>query len=141
MRQNQDKPKLNNVLSMPGALEALAAVLQYGADKYTPVEERTWVTYDTNEVKDSLMRHLAAPGVFDEESGLPHIAHILFNAAVLCDHYLTFHGPGSFWHLLREDSDENSNPPLTEVSCDRRRGHPLSSPSLQPSSGDGPDSA
>jgi hypothetical protein len=49
MRQNQGKPKLSNVLHMPGALEALAAVLEHGAEKYGPVSDRDWMLDETRD--------------------------------------------------------------------------------------------
>jgi hypothetical protein len=131
MRQNQGKPKLSNVLHMPGALEALAAVLEHGAEKYGPVSDRDWMEYDPNEVRDSLMRHATADTQSElDESRLPHVAHMLFNCAVLCDHYLKAHGPGSFWRLLHEDSSVNLSPPGSAVFDDQRLSRPPSSPSL-----------
>ena len=87
---------------MPGALRALAAVLEYGARKYdSPPSERGWLKYDSEEVMGSLMHHaeaIANGEIIDsgkDGSGLPHVYHLHFNSAVLCDHYHSCHGPDS----------------------------------------------
>ena len=81
-RTNPDK--LRYELIPPEAEEALAAVLTYGAKKYSA---RNWEAgLPWSETVGSLRRHLAAfiRGEFnDPESGLPHTGHILANAAFL----------------------------------------------------------
>lgn len=66
------------------AIKAMAGVLQVGADKY---ELRNWERGAYYSVPyASLMRHLTAfweGEDIDPESGQPHIAHVLTNAAFL----------------------------------------------------------
>ena len=143
MRQNQGKPHVSLALQMPGAIEALSAVLAYGEIKYGPANERDWMGYDAEETMDSLMRHAmqVALGNQLDESGLPHIAHILFNAAVLCDHYQRDHGHGSFWDLLPEGSRANLTLRESVDVCDQHPSHHPSGPYLSSPSGDGQRSA
>jgi hypothetical protein len=79
-----NKGKLPMHLVPPSAIEALAAVLEYGANKY---EDRNWEKGAEYSVPyASLMRHLLAfwsGQDKDAESGLPHTYHILMNAAML----------------------------------------------------------
>lgn len=144
MRQNQGKPALAYALYMPGAIEALAAVLRYGQIKYSHPSQRDWLVYDDEETLESLSRHMQSfilGNDLDEESGLPEIAHMLFNCAVLCDRFLTNHGHGSFWRLIPEDSSSSSNRPLTVDACDQHPYRRPSGPSPQPSSDGGPGSS
>lgn len=66
------------------ALEDMSKVMTDGAKKYG---DNNWIKVDTERYKDALMRHLIAylkdPDGLDEESGHPHIAHLLTNAAIL----------------------------------------------------------
>jgi hypothetical protein len=86
MRFNDDKPQLNYVLTGKHALAGLAAVMQYGATKYSRNNWRKGLPH--TEIVDSMMRHLAAyvsGENNDPESGLPHIDHILCNAFFLAE--------------------------------------------------------
>ena len=70
---------LMNGLALP--LRSLAAVLSYGAQKY---KEDSWqaVPEGRKRYEDAFYRHRddrAAGQVYDEESGLPHIAHMIIN--------------------------------------------------------------
>ena len=110
LRYNDGKPKWSLVDFK--SLEALVKVLEYGAHKYsifynelgdefkgsevTPEQVKMWGLklkssgadnwkkgLDTNEVLDSLTRHLFAlisGEENDPESGLPHMGHLLCNA-------------------------------------------------------------
>lgn len=66
------------------ALEDMSKVMTDGAKKYG---DNNWMKVETERYKDALMRHLIAylkdPDGLDEESGHPHIAHLLTNAAIL----------------------------------------------------------
>lgn len=79
-----NKGKLPMHLVPPEAEEAMAAVLEYGANKYA---ERNWERGANYSVPySSLKRHLNAfwkGEDKDSESGLPHTYHILMNAAML----------------------------------------------------------
>lgn len=80
----ENKGKLPMHLVPPDAIEAMAAVLGKGAEKY---DERNWEKNNKLSVPyASLMRHLLKfweGEDLDPESGLPHTYHILMNAAML----------------------------------------------------------
>lgn len=80
-----DSGKLRYSLIPPEATKALATVLSFGANKYAP---NSWQTVPNARERylDALMRHLEAyrsGELTDNESGLPHIDHLLCNAAFL----------------------------------------------------------
>ena len=79
-----DVNKLRLALVPPELIEAVGAVLTYGAKKYS---ENSWQTVEPERYKDALMRHLMeylkAPHSIDDESGLPHLWHLTTNAAFL----------------------------------------------------------
>ena len=82
-RQNQGKPPLSNVMYMPDALAALSGVLEYGEKKYTPASDRGWLSYDKEEVLQSLFRHLQlhmSGEVVDPATMLTHMASVMANA-------------------------------------------------------------
>lgn len=88
-RDNEGKRRMD--LLCPLALEALADVLTYGAEKY---DSRNWEKGNNWGVPiGSLLRHLTAFMLGeddDPESGLPHTAHILFNAMQLHRNFKTY---------------------------------------------------
>lgn len=66
----------------PRAMEAVAAISQFGASKYAWNGWRG-VSDGFNRYSDAMVRHLAKEGkgeVLDPESGLPHAAHACWNA-------------------------------------------------------------
>ena len=84
-----DTGKLQYHLIPPETLKALAEVLTFGAQKYAP---NNWQLVENGETRylDALMRHLEAyrsGELIDNDSGCPHLSHVLTNAAFL--HYLT----------------------------------------------------
>ena len=69
----------------PEAIEAIGRVLTFGAEKYTPDGWKT-VPGASERYYAALLRHLLAykkGEVFDPESGLPHLHHVICNAAFL----------------------------------------------------------
>lgn len=88
-----DGEKIQLELCMPIAIAALGRVLTYGATKY---DAWNWAKgFRWMRVLGSLLRHLLlfwAGQDRDEESGLPHVDHIMFNASVLCHFYYTGDG-------------------------------------------------
>jgi hypothetical protein len=105
MRFNAGKPQFSMVLSAPEALNGLANVFAYGAQKYA---RDNWMKgFPYSQLVDSLMRHLLAyynGEDRDSESGLPHVDHILWNALILSQEFYT-----------RKDFDDR--PVVKEVTC------------------------
>lgn len=80
-----DAGKLRMDLIPPSALEALAEVLTYGAQKYAP---NSWQAVEPERYHAALLRHLCAwmrGEKVDVESGISHLRHVLCNAAFLVD--------------------------------------------------------
>ena len=80
-----DGGKMRYSLLPKGVVSAIVQVLEYGATKYAP---NNWQLLPDADARyyDALMRHLAAwrdGESHDAESGLPHMAHVLCNAAFL----------------------------------------------------------
>ena len=69
------------------AIRAIAAVREKGCKKYGDPEN--WRKVEPQRYRDALYRHLLAyleePFGLDEESHLPHLWHLLTNAAFLAD--------------------------------------------------------
>lgn len=83
LKHDGGKPRLSLV---PGeAIEAIGAVMTHGAEKYSP---NSWRQVDPKRYRDALMRHICKwlkdPHGLDDDSNLPHIWHIITNAAFLC---------------------------------------------------------
>ena len=88
-RRNEGKLKIG--LLSEYAIEETAKVATIGATKYAP---RNWERgMPWSEVTDSLERHLLAFKKlqdFDEETGLLHMAHVMWNAQAIL-HYYKYH--------------------------------------------------
>jgi len=79
LRYNKNKPQWSLVNFK--SLEPMVQVLEFGAKKYSRDNWKKGL--NKNEVLESLARHLFAlidGEEFDQESGLPHIGHIMCNA-------------------------------------------------------------
>ena len=80
----QDKEKIRLELIPPEAMWAIAAVRTYGIQKYG--DKESWRQVEAERYIGALLRHLAAHmggEKIDPESGLPHMWHVLCNAAFL----------------------------------------------------------
>jgi tRNA(Arg) A34 adenosine deaminase TadA len=80
-----DTAKLRLDLVPPGPIEALAAVLTYGAKKYKP---NNWRSVEAERYVAAFERHWLAyrqGGILDPESKLPHLAHCMTNLAFLLE--------------------------------------------------------
>lgn len=79
------KPQLTLVPS--AIIWAIAEVREYGTKKYG--DSDNWRKEDPKHYRDALYRHwlkyLADPTSTDEESGLPHLAHVATNVAFLLE--------------------------------------------------------
>ena len=83
-----DSNKVRMELLDPVALEGLAAVLTFGAKKYA---DHNWAKgMKWSRVTGSLLRHLfkfISGEDIDQESGLPHVDHVMCNAMFLCNYF------------------------------------------------------
>lgn len=89
-RYNSDKAPVSMVLEAPHAIEGCAKVLCFGANKYARANWRKGLL--VTEIIDSLARHLIAFTAgedSDQDSGLPHVDHIMCNALFLAEMYHT----------------------------------------------------
>lgn len=72
---------------VPTAIRAIAEVRAYGVSKYK--EKESWRQVEPQRYRDAMYRHMLAyvddPHGVDGESGLPHLWHLLCNAAFLCE--------------------------------------------------------
>ncbi len=85
-RYNKGKPKLSFLFDFPNAVEMLAEVAEYGANKYSLNNWKKGLPIRS--VVDSLTRHLSAymdGEMVDEESRCSHLGHIVWNAMVLAE--------------------------------------------------------
>lgn len=100
MRKNEGKPQLSYVLDVMPALKDMVAVMEFGAGKY---ERNNWQRgFPKDKLLDSMLRHIDAfysGEDVDPESGLPHVGHIMCNAAFLAYH---FGSNSKYW----EDKDD-----------------------------------
>ncbi len=87
-KDDKAKPMAGVLLDFSRALQTVVDVGTYGAKKYT----RTgWVAVSDAETRytDALVRHLLAMGVdpdgLDKETGLPHLAHVAWNALAVLE--------------------------------------------------------
>ena len=89
-RYNKGKAPLSMILEARHALEGMAGVLAFGADKYARGNWHKGLRH--TEVCDSMLRHLSAylsGEDIDPESGKPHVDHIAINALFLAEGYRT----------------------------------------------------
>ena len=82
-----DAGKIRPTLVPIRAIEAIAEVRGYGVEKYSDPDN--WKKVEPERYRDALYRHwllyLNEPNGLDKESGLPHLWHVLCNAAFLVD--------------------------------------------------------
>lgn len=85
-KDDAGKPFAACLLEFPRALDAVAKVATFGAKKYT---RRGWESVPNGEERyfDSAIRHLIASQIspIDEESGLPHLHHCLWNLMAITE--------------------------------------------------------
>jgi len=82
-----DKGKPRITLVPTAMLFAIAEVREYGCKKYGDPEN--WKRVEPWRYREAAFRHLlryvADPGGYDDESGLPHLWHLACNVAFLCE--------------------------------------------------------
>jgi hypothetical protein len=87
-RFNAGKPKLSYISSAPAALIGLSNVFTFGAEVKGYGRDNWKKGLPITQLIDSLDRHKLAffnGQDTDDESGLPHVDHILWNALVLSE--------------------------------------------------------
>lgn len=81
-----DGDKLRLDLLSPEIIEAVGAVMTYGAEKYG---EGNYKKVEPKRCRAALMRHICKwlkdPHGTDDDSGLPHLYHIACNVAFLLE--------------------------------------------------------
>jgi hypothetical protein len=77
------KPRTDLLLDFGKALMSVAEVSTFGANKYAPHD---WLTVEDAKPRytAALIRHLLQEGN-DSESGLPHLAHVAWNALAILE--------------------------------------------------------
>ena len=84
-----DAGKIRPTLVPTEAIRAIATIRGYGNAKYPKGGEDNWKQVEPQRYRDAMYRHLLAyvddPYGVDEESGLPHLWHLITNAAFLCE--------------------------------------------------------
>ncbi len=83
-KNDGDKPQIS--LVPVKAIEGMAEVFAYGAEKYGQDNWRLAEAKDLKRYVDALYRHINAMRngeLNDKESGLPHICHAMTNAAIV----------------------------------------------------------
>lgn len=82
-----DAGKLRLTLVPLQIIREIAKVRMFGIQKYK--EKESWKSVEEGRYRDAMFRHmllyLEDPYGLDEESGLPHLAHLCCNAAFLCE--------------------------------------------------------
>ena len=87
-KDDKAKPMAGVLLDFSRALQTVVDVGTYGAKKYT---RGSWamVPEGSQRYLDAMMRHLLAmdidPDGLDKETGLPHLAHIAWNALAVLE--------------------------------------------------------
>lgn len=84
-----DEGKLRLTLVPTELIRAVARIRMYGNQKYPEGGPDNWKAVEPERYRDALFRHLLAylddPDGVDPESGLPHLWHLVTNAAFLCE--------------------------------------------------------
>ena len=87
-KDDKAKPMAGVLLDFSRALQTVVDVGTYGAKKYTRTGWAT-VTEGSQRYTDAMMRHLLAmdvdPDGLDKETGLPHLAHVAWNALAVLE--------------------------------------------------------
>ena len=87
-KDDKAKPMAGVLLDFSRALQLVADVGTYGAKKY---KRQAWcvVPEGSQRYLDAMMRHLLAmdvdPDGLDKETGLPHLAHVAWNALAVLE--------------------------------------------------------
>lgn len=92
LKFSQNKPWAGRVIQVfPYSIMAIGAVIKKGAEKYPDPNNWKLVDDAENKYRDALMRHLIKFLLgqnVDDETGQPHLAHMVWNALALLELYL-----------------------------------------------------
>lgn len=94
-KYDNGKPMPGTLVNVfPEALLAVGATIEFGTHKYP--DPRNWrkVEGANKRYQDSLMRHLIKYNmgeINDRETGIPHLAHMAWNALAILELYLLEH--------------------------------------------------
>ena len=84
-----DDGKLRLTLVPRKIIWGIAATREFGLIKYPKTGVNGWRHIGVERLRDAMMRHMMAylddPYGVAEDSGLPHIFHLAFNVAALCE--------------------------------------------------------
>lgn len=87
-KDDKAKPMAGVLLDFSRALQTVVDVGTYGANKYTRTGWAT-VPEGSQRYTDAMLRHLLAmdvdPDGLDKETGLPHLAHVAWNALAVLE--------------------------------------------------------
>lgn len=113
IKADAGKPRLSLVPTE--IINQIARVREYGINKYPNGGPNNWKKVELDRYRDAAYRHLLAyianPKGVDEESGLPHLAHLACNVAFLCElETLQTEGP--------ETTEASEEKPKSEISLD-----------------------
>lgn len=105
IKADAGKPRLSLVPTE--IINQIARVREYGINKYPNGGPNNWKKVELDRYRDAAYRHLLAyianPKEVDEESGLPHLAHLACNVAFLCE-----------LEALQKESSETAEAPEKE---------------------------
>lgn len=91
-KYDKGKPMVGTILRIfPRALSVVGAIIEYGTHKYPDPNNWSKNTRITERYMDSAIRHLLKYFMgdkFDEESGLPHLGHALWNIIAVLEYEL-----------------------------------------------------
>lgn len=86
-KADKGKPKLTLVPRQ--IIFDIAAIREYGNNKYPEGGPDNWKNVEVQRYRDAAFRHFMAylddPDGVDEESGFPHLWHLACNIAFLCE--------------------------------------------------------
>ena len=87
VKSDKGKPKLSLVPRQ--IIWDIAAIREYGNNKYPDGGPDNWRSVEPDRYRDAAYRHflryLDNPSSVDDESGLPHLWHLACNIAFLCE--------------------------------------------------------
>lgn len=89
---DKGKPMVGTILRVfPRALSVVGAIIEYGTHKYPDPNNWSKNTKIPERYMDSAIRHLLKYFMgdkFDEESGLPHLGHAIWNIVAVLEYEL-----------------------------------------------------